>query len=148
MKAKDFVRRIKEIDTLMRIKNEELLRLREKAGGVGGYMDGERVQSTITISDKMADEVVRYIDMRDEMVAENFNLAKERHMIINTIGELEPVEYEVLYSKYAKGESFDEIADRYEKSYRWAVAKHGTALKNLQKVIDRKGIDEDYWREN
>lgn len=148
MKAKDFVRRIKEIDTTMRIKNEELLRLREKAGGVGGYMDGERVQSTRTISDKMADEVVRYIDLRDEMVAENFKLAKERHMIVNTLGELEPVEYDVLYSKYASGATFDDIADRYGKSYRWAVAKHGAALKNLQKIIDGKGIDENYWREN
>ena len=138
MRAKDYLMRIEEIDTAVRIKNDELLRYQEKASGIGNYPEGERVLSSRNVPDRMAEVIAKYAEIKDELIKQTLELAKERQGIIDTISRLQPIDYEILYSKYAKGESFYVIGANMGKSYRWVVGKHGTALIHLQKLLDQE----------
>lgn len=139
MRAKDYLKRLEEIDTEIRIKNDELIRFQEEAGTPKGYNEAERVRSSRTINDKMAEVIARYAEIKDKLIRENLDLAKERQSILDTLSQLSTTDHEILYSKYAKYESFYEIGSRMEKSYRWVIGKHGMALKHLQDLLDEKG---------
>ena len=138
MRAKDYLKRLEEIDTEIRIKNDELIRFQEEAGTPKGYSEAERVRSSRTINDKMAEVIARYAEIKDKLIRENLDLAKERQSILDTLSQLSTTDHEILYSKYAKYESFYEIGSRMEKSYRWVIGKHGMALKHLQDLLNGK----------
>lgn len=136
MRAKQFLKRIKEIDTAIKIKNEELERLAEKAISICSFSDGEKVQSSKLTADRMANDVAKYIDLRTEIAFDTISLAKERQAILETVSRLPSSEHEVLYMRYARYINFDEIAEELERSRRWVIDKHSKGLKDLQKILD------------
>lgn len=105
------------------------------AAGTTAYSDGDRVQSTSN-KEKMADAVVRYLDMEAEVNAEIDRLIDTKQEVISTIEQLKADEYDVLHKIYVQGKSFQEVAIDKGKSYSWVTSKHGRGLANLQKILD------------
>ena len=110
MNAKKYLLRIRAIDKAIQINNEELIRLRAKSEALTGAVDGERVRTSKTVHDNMAEMVAEYVDIQGTLINESLSLEAERQGIINTIKMLIPEECDVLYLRYVNGMNFQEIS--------------------------------------
>ena len=106
MTAKDYLKQVEKIETLMRNKTSEL----KKAEGIG-------ISQTI-------------------IQAEIQELYKKRKSIIETIEQLPEAEYDVLYKIYVQGATLYEVASDRAISYSLATTLHGRALKHLDEIIN------------
>lgn len=135
MKAKDYLKQIEKLDTLIQNKLAEKARWKDIALGITTSTEGERVQSSGS-QQKMADAINRCIDIEreiDSFVDSMVDLKKE---IIQTIEQLNPTEYDVLHKRYIQNMTFDEIAEAKRKSKSWATTVHGRALQSVQRILD------------
>ena len=135
MKAKDYLKQIEKLDTLIQNKLAEKARWKDIALGITTNTEGERVQSSGS-QQKMADAINRCIDIEreiDSFVDSMVDLKKE---IIQTIEQLNPTEYDVLHKRYIQNMTFDEIAETKRKSKSWATTVHGRALQSVQRILD------------
>lgn len=135
MRAKEYLLNISKIDKLIENKIAEMEHWKAVAAGTTAYSEGDRVQSTSN-KEKMADAVVRYLDMEAEVNAEIDRLIDTKREVISTIEQLRADEYDVLHKYYVQGLTIYETADSCKKSCSWARQTKGRALKNLQKILD------------
>lgn len=111
MTAKDYLQRIKKIDTLIKNKAIEI----RQAEAIG--VDSTVVRASVR------------------------ELQVERASIIDTIQVLKEEEYDVLHKRYVQGKTFCEIADERDITYSNATTIHGRALKNLERIISERKCD-------
>ena len=138
MEAKDYLNQVKKLDLLIKNKLIEKQQWKDIALGVTANMDGERVQSSGTKS-KMADALVKCIDIETEINNLIDKLIDTKKEVIQTIEELSsPLQYDVLHLHYIQFMTLQEIADKYGMSYDWAKQAHKRAVKNVQKIRERK----------
>lgn len=137
MKAKDFLKEIARIEKLIENKKEERERWRDIALNITGSYDGERVQSSGN-QQKMATAVINSVDLEREIEADILRLYRKRQEIIGVLEELPLQDYELLYSIYVQKKSFVEVAEERGCTYSNITTNHGTALKKVQRIIDKK----------
>lgn len=156
MNAKAFLNQLEKLDRLIenkRMEREQWYLLATSTTAGGAPETGVRVQSSGS-QQRMADAMDRYIDAGAEIDVVVRRLFDARQEIIAVIEQLNTAEYDVLHKRYVGVVSIDpatrekriyrmslqEIADAHEKSYTWATAVHGSALKKVQQIIDEKKI--------
>lgn len=134
--AQIFLERVEKIDTLIENKLMEQRQWRELAECITANMDGERVQSSSTITSKMANAVLNCVAMEDEIAEAVDRLIAEKKDVTQTIEKLySPTEYKILHMRYIQHISLTDIADRLDKEYTWVTTTHGRALKSVEKLI-------------
>lgn len=106
MSGKEYLQRVKMIDTQLKNKSFEIKRLKELGMNTGRVFN--------------------------DMAA----LENERAQIIKAIEKLPEAEYDVLYKVYVKYETLKEVAADRDISYSLAATIHGTALKRLENIIN------------
>ena len=137
-KAQIFLERVEKIDTILENKLIEQRRWREIALSISANMDGEKVKSSGSKS-KMADAIIKCVAMEDEIAEQVDKLIAEKKKVINVLESLySPTEYKILHMRYIQYISLSDIADRLDKEYTWVTTTHGRALKNVQKILDKK----------
>jgi DNA-directed RNA polymerase specialized sigma subunit len=139
VEAKEFLKQPERLD--LRIKNKliEKQQWKEIAMGITANMDGERVQSSSNTKSKMADAVIKCVDMEAEIDSLVDELIDTKKKVIQTIEQLDSAtEYNVLHMRYIQYLSLQEIADHYNRDYGWATTTHGRALKSVQELLERK----------
>lgn len=137
MEAKEFLKQPERLD--LRIKNKliEKQQWKEIALGITANMDGERVQSSSNSKSKMAEAVIKCVDMEAEIDSLIDELIDTKKKVIQTIEQLDSAtEYNVLHMRYIQYLSLQDIADHYHKDYGWATTTHGRALKSVQNILD------------
>ena len=151
MEAKIFLKQLQKIDKMIVNKEKEILQWKTIAESTTAKMGGERVQSSGS-HDKMADAVCKYTSIIDDVKKYRDELVQKRIEVIAAIEQLEnPYEYDILHKIYVGEETiledgtkythycdFQEVADSYGMSYSWATTRHGTALKQVQKILDER----------
>ena len=146
MKAKEYLIQAQKLDKVIENKEAERRQWIALATSTSPPAMGERVQSSSN-PQRMSDAISRYVDLGREIDRCIDQQIDKRREIIETIQRLDdPAEYDILYKMYigdVRGDkryyvTFDEFADLYGKSKRWATAKHGNALCNLQKILDSR----------
>lgn len=138
MKAKEFLLQLDKLNKLIENKMIERQQWRSIAMGTGQGADGERVQSSGN-PQKMADAIARYVDIEKEIDAAIEKFIAKRNHIISVIEQLPLMEYDFLHKVYVQGNTIEEAAAMFGKSYSWGTSKHGTALKAVQDILDAKG---------
>lgn len=137
-KAQIYLGRVEKNDTIVKAKLIEQRQWRELAMSISANMEGERVQSSSPKS-KLENAVVNCVAMEDEIAEAVDKLIAEKKKIVNTIEKLySPTEYKILHMRYIQYISLSDIADRLDKEYTWVTTTHGRALKNVQKILDKK----------
>ena len=142
MEAKEFLKQPERLD--LRIKNKliEKQQWKEIALGITANMYGERVQSSSNSKSKMAEAVIKCVDMEAEIDSLIDELIDKKKEVIQTIERLDSAtEYNVLHMRYIQYLSLQEIADHYHKEYGWATTTHGRALKSVQELLERRNHD-------
>ena len=142
MEAKEFLKQPERLD--LRIKNKliEKQQWKDIALGITANMDGERVQSSSSSKSKMAEAIIKCVDMEAEIDSLIDELIDTKKNVIQTIEQLDSAtEYNVLHMRYIQYLSLQEIADKYNRDYGWVTTTHGRALKSVQEILDRKVCD-------
>ena len=134
MKAETYLKQIEKLDALIENKQAEIQRWREVANNTSVNMSKEKVQSSGS-HDTIANAICTYLDLEREEI--DAYLAKRKE-IIATIEQLATIEYNVIFKKYVQYLTFKEIAALYGNSYSWATTTHERALKQIQKIIDKR----------
>ena len=137
MKAQDYLKQLKKLDTIIKNKLIEQSQWKDIALGVTSHSDGERVQSSGS-KQKMADAVDRCVDMEDEINGLIDRLIDLKREIISTIEQLNATEYDVLHKLYIQNMDYYDVAAAYGKSYSWATTVHGRALQHVQRILDER----------
>lgn len=141
MEAKEFLKQPEKLD--LRIKNKliEKQQWKEIALGITANMDGERVQSSSNSKSKMAEAVIKCVDMEEEIDNLIDELIDTKKEVIQTIEQLDSAtEYNVLHMRYIQYLSLQDIADHYNRDYGWVTTTHGRALKSVQEILDEKYV--------
>lgn len=133
MRAKEYLWQIEKIDKMIENKNYEVNKWKYIALGTTAPI-AERVQGSGK-KQKMADAVCRYVDIQCTDIDK---LIKRKQEIIHTIEQLPPMEYDILHKVYIQFKSLKVAAAEIGGSYSQIATKHGTALKKVQRIIDRK----------
>lgn len=142
MKAKDYLQQVNKIDAIIKNKLIEKNQWMAIATSTTAYSDGERVQSTGS-KQKMADAVVRIVEMQEEINEYIELLVDTKESILKTIENLPTIEYDILHKVYIQGMNLYNVALYYDKTYSWVTTIHGRALKHVQDIIEGKGITYD-----
>jgi RNase H-fold protein (predicted Holliday junction resolvase) len=138
VEAKEFLKQPERLD--LRIKNKliEKQQWKEIALGITANMDGERVQSSSGAKSKMAEAVIKCVDMEAEIDSLIDELIDTKKKVIQTIEQLDSAtEYNVLHMRYIQYLSLQDIADHYNRDYGWATTTHGRALKSVQELLGK-----------
>lgn len=135
MKAQEFLRQYEKQQTIIASCWAEVARWKDVALSVTGCTEGERVQSSGS-KQKMADAVISYSDIQADIKQRIAEAREIQNEIVRKIAQLKESEYYVLHSIYIQGMQFKEVAASKGKSVSWATSIHGTALANLQLILD------------
>ncbi|MBR1979708.1 hypothetical protein [Candidatus Proelusimicrobium excrementi] len=137
MKAKEYLKEIARIEKLIENKQLDKQRWKDIALNITPGYDGERVQSSGNMK-KMETAVINSVDLEREIEADILRLYRKRQEIIGVLEELPLQDYELLYSIYVQKKSFVEVAGEKGCTYSNITTNHGTALKKVQRIIDKK----------
>ena len=136
--AKSYLRQVEKLDVQIQNKLIERQQWKDISLGITASIGGERVQASSS-QQKMADAVVKCVDMEAEINTLVDALIETKKDVIATIEQLDsPTEYDILHKRYIQFLTLQEIADRYGREYTTITTAHGRALKNVQRIIDRK----------
>ena len=140
--AKAYLQQVEMLDIKIQNKLIEQQQWRDVATGITANIGGDRVQSSSS-QQKMADAVVKCVDIESEIDKLIDNLIDTKKDVIATIEQLDnPTEYDILHKRYIQFLSLQEIADRYKHTYSWSTTTHGRALKNLKNILNKKYKEE------
>lgn len=138
MNAKEFLSQVKKLDLQIKNKLIEKQQWKDIALGITANMEGERVQSSGSQS-KMADAIIKIVDAESEIDSLVDRLIDTKKEVIETIEQLgSATQYDVLHLHYIQFLSYQEIADKYGKSYDFVKQAHKRAIRNVQAIIDKK----------
>ena len=140
MDAKTYLSQLKKVDAQIRNKLIEKQQWKDIALGITSNTDGERVQSSGRKS-KMADAVDKVVDVEAEIDSLVDKLIDTKKEVIQTIEQLESaLQYDVVHACYIQNLSYQEIADKYGKSYDWVKQAHKRAIRNVQMILDGRRL--------
>lgn len=137
MRAKEYLKRIRKIDLMIRNRLMERQQWLDMALSITAQSNGERVQSSGR-QQKMADAIAEYLDIGNDDNGEIGRLKAERREIILTIEELNITEYDLLYKVYVQQLSFQDVADSVDRSKDWVKTMHGRALQSVQQILNKR----------
>ena len=136
--AKEYLNQVKKLDLQIKNKLIERQQWMDMALGISANMEGEKVQSSGSQS-KMADAIVKCVDMEAEIDSLVDRLIDTKKEVIQTIEQLtSPLQYDVLHLHYIQFMTLQAIADKYGMSYDWAKQAHKRAVKNVQRIREKK----------
>ena len=135
-KAQLFLERVEMIDAVVDGKLTEQRQWRELALNITANMGGEKVQSSGSQS-KMADAVIKCIDMEDEIVRAVDKLIDEKKKVVGVLEKMDnPTWYKILHMRFVQYIELKDIAERLGKDYDWVTTNQGRAFKNVEKILE------------
>lgn len=142
MRAKEYLNEIAKIDKMIKNKAAEIEHWKAVAESTTVYSEGEHVQSTST-GQKLANAVVKYVTIQEELEEDVNRLIAVRREVIHTIEQLDSEKYDILHKRYVQCKSFKEIAIEINNTVSWVTTKHGRALQDVQRILEKKSMNCD-----
>lgn len=140
MKAKSYLERLRKTEVLIEHKKEHVDLLRELAIGKRAPeldLSGVRTKSSDKHGSYMENKIMCYMDAEADLHELITSYIEERRKILSDIEQLETSEYIILYEMYVHGKTYMDLAEQLDKSYSYVAKKHYSALRNLDRIIDR-----------
>lgn len=144
MKAINYLKKIKTMDAQIDADILEIARLEALATKTTAVMGGERVQSSGS-QEKMADCVVKIVDMKNRLNAEIDSFLDYKEKARKLIVEACDADCcRLLHKRYFLDHTWEQIAVQLNYTYQWVSGGlHQKALAQLQKALDEKAGDQD-----
>lgn len=136
MSAKELLSKVKEMDLLIDEKLQDVQGLRDRLTNVTASYEGERVQTSMQ-GDKFAETVAKIVDLEEKINSDVDALIKHKEHARELIEKIDnDVLKAILYKRYFRGYTFEEIAVEIGYSWRHTCRLHGIALQKLNRVIE------------
>lgn len=140
MKAKEYLQQIKRLDLKIQNRIDEIQMLHDISTKTTTMMHLDGIK-TAGNGDRIGNAICGYIEAEEELKKEALQAAQCRREVVKTIEQLPVIEYELLYKIYVQGWTLQEAADNKDRTYTWATTTHSNALKNLQKLLDKRNSE-------
>ena len=129
MTNKTYLKQIKILNAKITYKENQLKELESRIMQAGGANYGhDRVQSTPK-HDRLADDIIRMIDLKDRISAERAEYFEKKQEIVNQIYLLEDSRYiDILVKRYVEFKRWEDIADEMHYSMDRVFQLHREAL--------------------
>lgn len=91
------------------------------------------------IQDKVAEDLVKILDETTEYEKIVLDLKQKQNDITAKLAEMKNIFYRnILYMKYIRGLTLNDIASSYNKSIKYIINLHGYALLEFDKICEKK----------
>lgn len=136
MTVKEFLRSVREQDSLLRAYEQELEDLRRRAYNISSPKLGDKIQSNHLAT---LDEIVDKLDSQIEKVNATWDeLIDKRNQAKALINKVEDESGRcVLYRYYILIQLWEQIAVEMNYTIRWVYKLHGKALQDLEKKFTK-----------
>lgn len=133
MRAKEYLKKLWELNRDIDRKQSNLDQLREMSTRVKGYAyDKERVQTSARNTSE--DLIIKIIDLERDITEEIDTYVDYNVKVSSQIEEMENTHYrDILFKRYVLGESFKDITTELHLSYDHVRHLHGYALLEFEK---------------
>lgn len=140
MKAIDYLKQIKMMDTRIDGNILEIAQLEALATKTTSVMGGERVQASGS-QEKMADCVAKIVDMKEQLEKDIKAFLQYKDDARKLISEAcDPDCCKLLHRRYFFDWTWEQIAVEMRLTYQWVCGGlHQKALAQLQKALDERG---------
>lgn len=136
MSGKDYLRKIARMELFIQSKKERLAVLKEMSSSISSPGFDDMPKSPNKGKSRLEETILKYIELENEIKADEENLEHEKLIILEAIGKIEEPEYQtVLISRYFKHQTWDEIANSLFYTKRWIYSLHGRALEKLDEKL-------------
>lgn len=138
MKAKEYLKKLQRLDTVITQKISELCDLRMKLCSVGCIdYSKERVQTSHFDDASFVNTIGRIVDLEAEINDEIDTFVNEKHKIINQIQGLKNSDYiSLLFKRYVEFKKFETIAVEMNFTYQYVLNMHGYALREFETTYE------------
>jgi DNA-directed RNA polymerase specialized sigma24 family protein len=133
--AKDYLKQVRKLDSLIKNKLIEKQQWMDVALGITPQISADRVQSSGN-QQKMASAVDKCIEIEQELDEYVDKLIEKKREILSVLEQLSPKKYDVMHAVYVQFQTFGETAYSMNKSYSWVKGTHSKAIKEVQRIID------------
>lgn len=129
MNVKKYLQQIRIFDTRIRQKRDLYNEVHESALSVGAIKyDKEQVQ-TSKLGDALEKNVIRYLELEEQLEKESEELLNLKNKIINEIQSLDDDRFiNILYKRYVEYKSYELIAVEMNYSFDYVKELHRDAL--------------------
>lgn len=136
MSGKEYLREIARMELFIQSKKERLAVLKEMSSSISSPGFDDMPKSPNKGKSRLEETILKYIELENEIKADEENLEHEKLIILEAIGKIEEPEYQtVLISRYFKHQTWDEIANSLFYTKRWIYSLHGRALAKLDEKL-------------
>lgn len=133
--AKEYLKSIRTLDMAIKVKEEELYRLKLNIASLSPQTTGERVMNSST-SDMMS-TVDKIVDMQAVINAEIDRLVDLKEEARTKINQLKDTRYvSLLTDYYINCKTWEQVADDIGYDLRWVYRLHGRALQSFSKIYE------------
>lgn len=139
MDAKTFLRQVILCDKHINSKLEQIAQLRALATKITSDWK-EDVVSGCGLQDKISSAVAKIVDLEEELnddIDKFVGRKKAISLIIERVQD--PDQVDILYRRYFKFETLEQIACELHMSYRNACYIHGRALQTVNEILKNEG---------
>lgn len=136
MTAKEYLQQLHRADVIINQRIQEKADLRARLSSIGSFdYSKERVQTSLPGSASYEQQIIRIIDLENEIDRLIDEYVDLKHKVIGEIHDLNNADQiKVLYRRYVLGEKFEQIAVDLNFSIRNVYKVHGYALQEFQKI--------------
>ncbi len=136
MKAKDYLKHLKHLDTIINQKIQELSDLRLKASSSTGIdYSKEHIKTSVVEEAPFVKTIHKIIEVEQQINTEINKYVEEKHKIINEIQGLKDTRYvEILFRRYVEFKSLETISVELNYTYQYTRELHGYALQDFQRT--------------
>ena len=133
--AKEYLKSIRTLDMAIKVKEEELYRLKLNIASLSPQTTGERVMNSSN-SDMMS-TVDKIVDMQAVINAEIDRLVDLKEEARTKINQLKDTRYvSLLTDYYINCKTWEQVADDMGYDLRWVYRLHGRALQSFSKIFE------------
>lgn len=137
MNAKEYLKQLTKLNTLINDKIAERQLWLDIALSVTPSVGGERVQYSGS-QQKMANAVSRCVDIEREIDRAIDELYGKRQEIIRQLEKLPEKEYDVLHKRYVQGMYLADIAESRGQAYNTVAGIQTNGIKMLEIILNNK----------
>lgn len=133
MTAKEYLQQAYRLNELIDSDAQELERLRELSGKVGGSNFGERVQTSRNADPSFVKYLGDIIEMEEKLQKELYELVMLKKQMLSALEKMNNRDERLLLTyRYMDNVSWEEIAGNLSVSMRTVHRIHSSALQNFQ----------------
>lgn len=137
MNARQYLKSFRMKESRIKIKLEQIQRLKDRLLSTSAPMDKEQVSHTTNVG-VMGDTIAMIVDMQKEVDAQSAEYLKQKWEAMQLMEQIKPENAEILIERYFEGKTFPEIGEEKFITERQAQRREDAAIREFQHVLDSK----------